>query len=47
VLLSPHTEINVGISAATLNAPICAHPCAAQIATTARFMTMGGHYEPP
>jgi hypothetical protein len=37
VLLSDQAAINVGRSAATLKAPICAQACAAHIATTVRF----------
>src|SRR5690348_16013767 len=40
VLLSDHAAISAGSSAATLNAPIWAHACAAHIASTPRFSVM-------
>ena len=41
VLLSDQAAISVGSTAATLNAPIWAHACAAHIATTPRFNVIG------
>src|SRR5436190_21760694 len=40
VLVSDQAGISVGMSAATLKAPICAHACAAHIAITPRCTVM-------